>query len=165
MGKYDLALADAEKCISMKPEFAKGYHRKGLALIKQEKFDEATEVLNKGSSIDPNNQQIKDSLKEIKEAKANLNNPFAKNYSKLYTDPKTSGYMKDPQFVNLLNMAMADQNMLLQLVQKDARFMDVFGVLMGVDLGKMSEEQDKFKTEKADNFTNRKQDDGENKKR
>ena len=46
--------------------------------------------------------------------------------------------MKDPQFKNLLDFAMRDQNALIQMMQTDPRFMTVFSVLTGIDLEKMN---------------------------
>merc|ERR1711934_674432 len=94
-------------------------------------------TLNSALEIDPNNQAVKDSIAEMEAA---AKNPFTKNFPKLFTDPRTSKYMSDPQFMNLLNMAMKDQTMLMGLVSKDPRFMDVFSVLTGIDLGAMNED-------------------------
>ena len=94
-----------------------------------------------GLTKDPNNQQLKDAAEEIE---MSMKNPFLKNYSKLFTDPRTSGLMADPQFKNLLDYAMKDQKVLLQLIQSDPRFMDVFSVLTGIDMNKMNEENKKL---------------------
>ncbi len=60
MGKPEKALEDAEKAIQLNSNYSKGYQRKGQALNKLERFDESIETLNKGISLDPNNQFIKD---------------------------------------------------------------------------------------------------------
>ena len=150
MANFAKALEDGEKCIELKPDFSKGYQRKGLALLKMNKIDESIAAFNKGLELDPNNTQIKDSLNEAKRAKADADNPLKKNYHKLFTDPKTSAHMKDPQFATMLQYAMSDQKMLMQLMQSDPRFMDVFAVLTGIDLGKMGEESEKASKSKGD---------------
>ncbi len=150
MGNFEKALEDGEKCLQMKPDFSRGYQRKGLALLKLNRVDEAIATFTKGSEIDPNNAQLKENLAEAKRAKADADNPFKKNFHKLYTDPRTAGYMKDPQFNNMLQFAINDQKMLMQLIQSDPRFMDVFSVLTGIDLGKMNEEQMKADTQKEE---------------
>jgi len=161
--KPQLALQDANKCISSNPSWWKGYHKKGLSEFALNKLDEALESYKKGLEYDKDNQTIKSSIIEVEQRQKEENNPFAKNFHKLYTDPKTSKYMSDPQFVNLLQMVMKDPNMLSQMISKDPRFMDVFGVLMGIDLTKMGEEQAKKKKEDEANDKERKKADEERK--
>ncbi len=162
MGNYLKALEDAESAIKIKTDYIKGYQRKASALEKLEKTDEAAATYKKALEFDPNNQQLKDSLNEIENS---MKNPFMKNFSKLYTDPRTSKYMSDPQFSSLLNFAMKDQKMLMDLVSKDPRFMDVFSVLTGIDLAGMSEESMKSKKEREEKEKERKKQDEERRKR
>ena len=145
----DKALEDAEKCIQIDPTWARGYQRKGQALIKLQKTQEAIDTFKQGLTHDPNNETLKTCLSD---AEKENNNPFMKNFSKLYTDPRTSKYMTDPQFVNLLQYAIKDQNMLIQMMQSDPRFMDVFSVLSGLDLSKMQEnvQKDQKKNEEEE---------------
>jgi stress-induced-phosphoprotein 1 len=145
MGKYDKALEDANTCISTKPDWAKGYLRKAMAEVQMDNYDDAEASYTRGLELEPSNQQLKDGLSELQ---AKLKNPMTKNYNKLFTDPRTSKYMSDPQFKNLLDFAMKDQSMLMQLIGKDPRFMDVFSVLTGIDLNMMSQQAEKGKKEK-----------------
>ena len=145
MQNFPKALEDATTCVSLKTDWSKGYLRKGMAEFKLEEVDEAVASYKKGLELDPNNQQLKDALKEAEDFSKN---PFTKNYSKLFTDPRTSKYMSDVQFQNLLAHAMKDQKILMQLVQSDPRFMDVFSVLTGIDLTMMTEEAEKSKKKK-----------------
>jgi stress-induced-phosphoprotein 1 len=145
MQDFHKALEDANTCVSIKPDWGKGYLRKGMAEFKLDLVDEAAQSYKKGLELDPNNKQLEDALKEVDNV---AKNPFAKNYSKLFTDPRTMKYMSDPNFSNLLQMAMKDQKILLQLVQSDPRFMDVFSVLTGIDLNMMNEESLKSKVKK-----------------
>ena len=46
--KFDEALADGQKCVELKPEWAKGYGRVGYALFKLDKVKEAKEMYEKG---------------------------------------------------------------------------------------------------------------------
>ena len=48
--------------------------------------------------------------------------------------------MQDPQFRNLIDYAMKDQKILMQMIQTDPRFMTVFSVLTGIDFEKMNED-------------------------
>ncbi len=162
MDNYLKALEDAETAIKIKQDYIKGYQRKASALEKLDRINEATETYKKALEQDPNNQQVKDSLAELENS---MKNPFMKNYSKLFTDPRTSKYMGDPQFMNLLNFAMKDQKMLMELVSKDPRFMDVFSVLTGIDLAGMSEEAGKSKKEKEEKEKERKKQEEEARKK
>lgn len=159
MSNYAKALEDAERALKIKPDYIKGYQRKASAQEKLNLVDEAVNTLKKALEVDPNNQAIKDSLTEMENA---AKNPFTKNFPKLFTDPRTSKYMSDPQFTNLLNMAMKDQTMLMSLVSKDPRFMDVFSVLTGIDLGAMNEDAMKKQKEKEEADKEKKKQEEEN---
>jgi len=158
MDQFEKAIEDADKCISLKPHWSKGYLRKGMAEFKIDKVEESIETYKKGLELEPTNQQLKENLKEAEDVN---NNPMAKNFSKLYTDPRTSKYMTDPQFQTLLQYAMKDQKTLMQLVQTDPRFMDVFSVLTGIDLNMMNEESQKMKKQKDEENKVRQQKDAE----
>jgi len=63
--KFGEALADAEQCIKLKPEFAKGYGRKGAALHglgattgEVERYQDAITAYDEGLKIDPSNQML-----------------------------------------------------------------------------------------------------------
>ena len=161
LGKYDEAIKDADKAIELNPLYGKAYIRKGSALYNQNKIDEALQVYNLGLEKDPNNEQIKNAIKEIEQN----NNPLLKNYQKLFTDPRTANYMKDPQFKNLLDFAMRDQKVLLDVMQKDPRFMDVFSVLTGLDLNKMNEDAREAEQKRKSEEEKKKKEDEERKKK
>ena len=161
LGKYDEAIKDADKAIELNPAYGKAYIRKGSALYSQNKIDEALQVYKLGLEKDPNNEQIKNAINEIEQN----NNPFMKNYHKLFTDPRTANYMKDPQFKNLLDFAMRDQKVLLDVMQKDPRFMDVFSVLTGLDLNKMNEDAREAEQKRKSEEEKKKKEDEERKKK
>jgi stress-induced-phosphoprotein 1 len=162
MGSYKSALEDGTECIKRKADWGKGYLRKGMAEFKLDLAEEALESYKKGLQLEPNNQQLKDGLKEVEDT---MKNPFTKNYSKLFTDPKTAKHMTDPNFKNLLDYAMKDQKVLMQLIQTDPRFMDVFGVLTGIDLTSLNEEAAKSKKKKEETDKERKIREEEERKR
>ena len=160
--EYDQAIADADKAISLKPEYGKAYLRKGNALEKQQKIKEALETYKLGLEKDQQNTQLLEASKKLEEY---LKNPFLKNYPKLFTDPRTAGMMKDPNFKNLLDYAMNDQKILIQMMQTDPRFMAVFSVLTGIDLEKMGEEMQKESEEKKKEEEKKKKEEEEKKKK
>eukprot|EP00029_Vermamoeba_vermiformis_P011162 TRINITY_DN6072_c0_g1_i1.p1 TRINITY_DN6072_c0_g1~~TRINITY_DN6072_c0_g1_i1.p1 ORF type:complete len:420 (-),score=78.62 TRINITY_DN6072_c0_g1_i1:124-1383(-) len=62
---YELALSDADMSIKLNPTWAKGYHRKGVALFLLDKHEEAKTVLSKAHDLDPSNETITVSLEEV----------------------------------------------------------------------------------------------------
>ena len=162
LSEFDQALADADKAISIKADYAKAYLRKGKALEGLNKVDEALSAYKLGLEKDSGNAQL---LQASQELEAQLNNPFLKNYPKLFTDPRTAGMMKDPQFKNLIDFAMKDQKVLLQMIQTDPRFMTVFSVLTGIDLEKMNEDVQKASEERKKEEEKKKKEEEEKKKK
>ena len=68
--------------------------------------------------------------------------PFGKaSLEKLKQNPKFAAYFQDVQFKNMFDMCMANPQMLMQAMQMDPRFMEVFTELTGMDLGKMGQER------------------------
>lgn len=107
-GKYQSALEDAEKTVSLKPDWAKGYSRKGSALAYLGRLDESIEAYKKGLMLDPTNAQIKASLEEVtlqSQSPKGFPNPFNSPdvMVKLRNDPRTKPYLDDPTYLNLLN--------------------------------------------------------------
>jgi stress-induced-phosphoprotein 1 len=73
LSRFDEAISDAEKCISLKPDWFQGFRRKGIALESSGKIEEAKEAYLGGLNVDPNNQVLKDHLSNLDGPK---NNPF-----------------------------------------------------------------------------------------
>ena len=162
LSEFDQAITDAEKAISIKPEYAKAYLRKGKALEGQQRLQEALDTYKLGLEKDKTNAQL---LEASQELEAQLNNPFLKNYAKLFTDPRTAQMMKDPQFRNLIDYALKDQKILMQMIQTDPRFMTVFSVLTGIDLEKMSEDVHKKSEERKREEEKKKKEEEEKRKK
>jgi len=60
--EYEKALEDAEKTVTLKPDWAKGYSRMGTTLLFLRRYSEAEEVYLNGLKCNPDNQQLKDGL-------------------------------------------------------------------------------------------------------
>lgn len=69
---------------------------------------------------------------------------------KLKTNPKFAAYFQDVQFKNTFDMCMQNPQMLMQAMQMDPRFMEVFQELTGLDLRSMGEERAKQEEETAE---------------
>ena len=162
LSEFKEALEDAEKALSIKSDYGKAYLRKGKALEGLNKPKEALEAYKLGLEKDKENAQL---LQASQELEANLNNPFLKNYPKLFTDPRTADMMKDPQFRNLIDFAMKDQKVLMQMMQTDPRFMTVFSVLTGIDFEKMNEDVQKASEERKKEEEKKKKEEEEKKKK
>lgn len=64
-GMWSEALADGTRCVFLKPDWAKGYLRKGQALQALGRYKEAQFCYQKGSQLDPNDQQLKQGLMQV----------------------------------------------------------------------------------------------------
>jgi len=62
-GQHTEALADAEVCISKKPDWSKGFSRKGAVLCAMAKPVEAVECYMAGLKVEPESTQLADALK------------------------------------------------------------------------------------------------------
>ena len=56
------ALADGEKCISIKSDWAKGHQRKAMALHGMRRYEDAAFAYEDGLKLDPANAQLKSGL-------------------------------------------------------------------------------------------------------
>eukprot|EP01098_Paradermamoeba_levis_P012315 TRINITY_DN5366_c0_g1_i1.p1 TRINITY_DN5366_c0_g1~~TRINITY_DN5366_c0_g1_i1.p1 ORF type:complete len:378 (-),score=108.59 TRINITY_DN5366_c0_g1_i1:176-1225(-) len=65
-GNYHAAIDDAKTCISLAPNWPKGYSRLGAAYFGANKYDEAFDAYKKGLALDPNNAQILTGMDETK---------------------------------------------------------------------------------------------------
>ena len=67
---YTRALDDANTVIRMKPQWAKGYSRLGLAMHRLKKYEEAIEAYEMGLKLEPENDLIKKGLSSVKVAQS-----------------------------------------------------------------------------------------------
>lgn len=65
--------------------------------------------------------------------------------ARLRAHPRIGKYFQDPKFNNMWLMCQQNPQMLMQMIQTDPRFMDVFKELTGVDLMDLQEKQMKEK--------------------
>lgn len=138
-GKYEKALEDAEKTVSLKPDWPKvsqtyyyidlqcfniiliflfkGYSRKGTALAFLGRKHEASKAYDEGLKFDPNNQQLLDGLREVRKPSSQSfggGNMFpSEGFLKLAQDPRTKDLLKDQQFMSLLMECQRDPQKLM----------------------------------------------------
>lgn len=65
-GKYELALQDAEKTVQIKPDWSKGYSRKGSVLSYLGRHSDAITAYEEGLKLDPSNAQLQEGLAEVR---------------------------------------------------------------------------------------------------
>lgn len=68
MGKLDLALEDAEVCIAKKRNWAKGFFRKGQALMHLKRHGEAYQAFKKAVQLEPTNKSAAEHMKKAETA-------------------------------------------------------------------------------------------------
>ncbi|PNP58741.1 hypothetical protein THARTR1_01757 [Trichoderma harzianum] len=140
---WDNALKDAEKTTEIKPDWPKGWGRKGAALHGMNDLFGAVDAYEAGLKLDPNNAQLKSGIASVEKAlpsggsdpTGGVANMFKdpKLIQKLASNPKTSGLLADPTF--MAKLQQVQQNPLnSQDLFSDPRMIQVLGVLMGVDM-------------------------------
>ncbi|XP_001603429.1 stress-induced-phosphoprotein 1 [Nasonia vitripennis] len=156
-GKYDLALQDAEKTVSLKPDWSKGYSRKGSALAYLGRYDDSIETYSKGLLLDPRNEQLQSGLEEVKAQKNSqsqfnsqgaLRNPFvgADVMTKLRNDPRTKAYLDDPEYIKMLDKFRTNPTSLSSHLY-DTKVITTLGVLLGFNETEMNMDVDPPKYE------------------
>ena len=145
--QYEEALQDGAKCVSLKPDWPKGYTRKGLAEFFLRKYDESAETYKAGLKLAPEDASMKEGLQKAMDAKyeapgagtggggggggmfgwlnpAALASAAAKN-------PKIKEYMQDKELMQKFNM-------ISQVMQQDPRVIELYMATQGIDVSTMS---------------------------
>lgn len=149
-GDAAAALADASECVRVKPDWSKGYGRKGAALHSLGRFDEAVAVYNEGLSVEPTSAALATALDEVRTAKREAERPPAPQrspmggsgpfgpdmYAKLGAHPKFKTYLQDPSFMMMLKMLQTNPSS-MSSAMSDPRLMEVLGYLLGIPLDSM----------------------------
>ncbi|KAK3651000.1 Hsp90 cochaperone, partial [Elasticomyces elasticus] len=155
--KFDKALEDATKTTEIKPDWAKGWGRKGAALHGTGDLVGAVDAYEEALKLDPANAQAKSGLASVQKAidaearedglagdpSGGLGSMFndPQLIQKLAKNPKTAGYLADGAFMaKLQNMRNNPQAMSTEMMS-DPRFLQVMGVMLGVDMS-MAETDD-----------------------
>ncbi|RDW61210.1 Hsp90 cochaperone STI1 [Aspergillus mulundensis] len=147
--EYEKALTDAEKAVEIKPDWSKGHQRKGAAYRGIGDLLAAHDAYEEAIKLEPGNTQAKNGLDAVKrainaEAQADgvtgdpmggLGNIFndPQLFQKLASNPKTSGFLADADFMNKLKKIQQNPNNIGEEI-KDPRFLQVMSVLLGIDM-------------------------------
>lgn len=141
-------MKDAEKTTEIKPDWPRGWGRKGAALHGSGDLLGASDAYEEGLKHDPNNAGLKSSLASVQRAMeqdagagmgADPTGGLGKMFNdpnllqKLMNNPKTSGYFADPSFIQKIQAIQKDPSNTQDLFS-DPRMIQVLGVLMGIDM-------------------------------
>ncbi|KAE8216569.1 hypothetical protein CF327_g216 [Tilletia walkeri] len=140
---WEKALEDAEECIKVNPQFAKGYSRKGSALHGLGKLEDSMTAYEEGLKIAPNDAGLTKGLEDARKASesegdgpgGSMSNLFAdpEMFSKLAKNPKTAPLLSDPAFAAKLRQMQSNPRDIGDAFS-DPRMIQVMGALMGIDL-------------------------------
>ena len=125
--------------IELKPDFVKGYGRKGAALFGKGEFDLAKQAYEDGLKVDGSNETCKNGVQEC-EQKLDEDSKFKKLFTdpqtmvKLMTDPKTKAYFQQEDFMKIFAELQKDCSGALQKHMQDPRVMDVLSVALGLNI-------------------------------
>lgn len=138
---YDAAYDDAEACINAKPDWAKGYLRKGSALSFLNRHAEAEATYLMGLDIEPNNKPLTDALSECRSKLTGpgnsqpLKTPFgspAEMLRKLQSDDRTKNLFKDPTYLAMIQDIQRNPQQNMMKYIQDPRMMTTMSVLIGL---------------------------------
>ncbi|KAL9115870.1 MAG: hypothetical protein Q9227_000238 [Pyrenula ochraceoflavens] len=146
MKNYTEALEDANKTTEIKPDWAKGWGRKGSALHGLSNLAEAKDAFQKALELDPSNAQAKSGLESVQRSLdtdagaggdplGGLGNMFndPQLFQKLANNPKTSHLLGNPQFMaKLQNLRSNPKD--IGMAFQDPQMLQVLSVLMGIDM-------------------------------
>ena len=148
--QFDQALEDATKTTEIKPDWAKGWGRKGAALHGVGNLVDAVDAFEEALKLDPSNAQAKSGLDAVRRAidaearedglggdpSGALGNMFndPQMIQKLAANPKTSSFLGDTQFMNKLQNLKNNPDAMGQEMMSDPRFLQVMSVLLGIDM-------------------------------
>ncbi|TKA67030.1 hypothetical protein B0A49_07166 [Cryomyces minteri] len=147
---FDKALEDANKVTEIKPDWAKGWGRKGAALHGTGDLIGALDAYEEAVKLDPANAQAKSGLASVQraidaeakedgfsggDASGGLGGMFndPQLYQKLASNPKTSGLLGDAEFMAKLQRLKSNPNN-IGMEMRDPRFLQVMSVLLGIDM-------------------------------
>jgi len=140
LNQYEKALEDANKTISLKSDWSKGYLRQANALFGQNKLDEAQQACTTGLKYEPDNAQLKSLLEDIGSSKS-ITNPFTPSaINTLKTNPKTKDFFTQPDYLMKIADLSANPRNLTKYMD-DSRITKSLGVILGFDLDEMPQQQ------------------------
>jgi stress-induced-phosphoprotein 1 len=142
LGRYEEALTDAEKVVSIKPDWVRGYSRQGAALHGLGKMEDAARAYQGGLKIDPSNAQLKAALQEVLQSMSGGVDPMAMLSSlfnaDIYDDiaaiPSLNEHLSDPTYKKMIDDIVANPSN-LQNYFSDPRLEETIKQVLGRKMG------------------------------
>jgi stress-induced-phosphoprotein 1 len=144
--RYSDALADAQKTVDLKPDWAKGYSRLGAAHLGLGDAASAVAAYEKGLELDPSNEGLKAGLQDAKKAAAapprrGSSGPDAigqmfqgpELWSKIASDPSTRTYLNEPDFMHMMREVQRNPSS-ISMYLSDPRMMQVLSLMLNVKI-------------------------------
>lgn len=164
--KYEEALSDGTKCVELKPDWPKGYTRKGLAQFFLQKYDDSAETYKAGLKLAPEDPVLKEGLQKAMDAKYDVWGSGANGgagsggggggglFGKFdpaalaaaaAKNPKIAEYTKDKELMQKVQMLsqlgagnqQMQQGLMMQLMQQDPRMLELLAAMQGIDISTM----------------------------
>nr|POE62842.1 heat shock protein sti1 like [Quercus suber] len=148
--QFDKALADATKTTEIKPDWAKGWGRKGAALHGTGDLVGAVDAFEEALKLDSSNAQAKSGLEAVRRAidaeakednfsmdgSGGFGNMFSdpQMFQKLAANPKTAKFFSDSAFMAKLQALQNNPKATGSEVASDPRFLQVVSVLLGINM-------------------------------
>lgn len=146
-GNANNALTDAESCIGLNPNFAKGYSRKGAALHGLKRYNDSIKAYEDGLVKFPGDKGLVSGLEQVKQEKDGGNrkgfaypggggvNPMASLFgpeliARIAMNPQLRHYLDDADFMAKLKLLQSDPNQISSMLG-DKRIMEVFQMMLG----------------------------------
>mmetsp|Transcript_15099 Transcript_15099/g.35009 ORF Transcript_15099/g.35009 Transcript_15099/m.35009 type:complete len:566 (-) Transcript_15099:1716-3413(-) len=140
-GEGNNALEDANSCIALNPQFAKGYSRKGAALHGLKRYNDSIAAYKEGLEKFPADAGLKKGLDDVTREKdappagmggappgGGLFSPTM--LAQMAMDPRFKPYLDDPSIMAKIKMVQQNPN-LMGTVLSDPKLMEMLGLLMG----------------------------------
>ena len=102
LGAWQDGVKDADACISLRPDFVKGYSRKGHLQFFMKDYDKALETYRAGLKVEPENAELKEGLARCVAAIRNFSAggatdaEVAERQQRALADPEIQQILQDP---------------------------------------------------------------------
>jgi len=142
-GDANNALEDANSCLGLNPDFAKGYSRKGAALHALKRYNDSVAAYKAGLEKFPDDAGLKSGLAAVQKEKdgpqygggggspgggAGLFSP--QMVAQMMMDPRMRPLLQDPAIMSKINMVQQNPNLLPTMLQ-DPQMMRLLSLMMG----------------------------------
>lgn len=138
--EYESALSDAQKVVSLSPQWPKGYSRLGAAYHGLGKLDEAEKAYSDGLELDSSNAQLQQGLSDVRAAQQQQSSgaggagglasmlSSSEIWGKLAANPQTAHLLQDQSFLDMMRDIQANPNNLNKYAN-DQRLMQVLQLI------------------------------------